>query len=160
MSESYNTQENHTIIISTERYDKQKEEYEVISKTIKKIILHLSDQFTLYNYYKENYTNRENIELFAVLKKLINKDIVAFEPLDLTILNSDYILELFIVGLDKNSNIMKDFIHNKEFSNMNDLEEFLSSNQDIKLTCQIYDSAYMKIDSTDSQIIESIKQIL
>lgn len=160
MKEYYKTQEKHSLIVSSnDKYNNHKGEYEVISKTIKDIILYLSTEFTLFNYYKDYYQNKENVENYVVLKKLLNKDIVVFEPLNLDILNDEYILELSIIGLVEEQLNMNNF-NNKEFNNITELEEFLLHVCKVDVFCQVYDSNYIEVNTSNFKIIERIKEIL
>lgn len=70
-------QEKYSLIISTnDKYNKEKREYEVINKTIKKVFLYLSTKYTLYIYYITNQKNRQKNQDFIPLKKFFLKKLL------------------------------------------------------------------------------------
>ncbi|WP_461611879.1 phosphate transporter [Cytobacillus kochii] len=153
--------EKYSLIISTnDKYNNLKGEYEVIPNTIKNIISYLSTNFNLYNYYKDYYKNKENIENFVVLKKILTREIVVFEPFNLDILNDEYIMDLNIIGLRDNNQLHMNELLNKEFSDINDVRELLLHKNQVVVSCQVYDSNYIEVISTDFEIIARLKDIL
>ncbi|MGG3625556.1 hypothetical protein ABES25_18650 [Bacillus gobiensis] len=157
VDEFYTVQEKYSLIISTnDKYNKEKREYDVISKTIKKVFLYLSTKYTLYIYYITNQKNRQKNQDFIPLKKFFSKKIIVIEPLDKDILNNEYILELFILGIKDKKMTREYFL--KEYRNINEFDEFLFNKGG--LMAQVYDSSYVKIDSTDIDIIQGLKHFL
>ncbi|MGG3664572.1 phosphate transporter [Bacillus gobiensis] len=157
VDEFYTIQEKYSLIISTnDKYNKEKREYDVISKTIKKVFLYLSTKYTLYIYYITNQKNRQKNQDFIPLNKFFSKKIIVIEPLDKDILNNEYILELFIFGIKDKKMTREYFL--KEYRSINEFDEFLFNKG--CLMAQVYDSSYVKIDSSDIDIIQELKHFL
>lgn len=159
-NEKFEILENHSLIVTTnDRFDKEKGQYEVLPNTIKKIILYLSERFELFDYYQDHFKNKDKVNYFIVLKKLISKDIIVFEPLDNSFFEEEYVLERFIIGSENIQPILQ-VIKSKDFSSKAELEEFLQKKLKIDVLCKIYDSSYIEINSKNSLIIKQIKEII
>lgn len=152
----YVKKEKHSLIISTnDAYNKEEGVYETIDNVINQVLNILKLKYNLYIYYLEGYNkkSKEN-EKYVALKGIFTRDIVIFEPLELSILNDGYISERFIVGDIEIEQKLESIMKNS-YRSIVEIEEYLCQNCEV--VCKIFDSAYIEIQTKDYSIIEEIK---
>lgn len=152
----YMKKEKHSLIISSnDNYNEEERVYETINNVINQVLKVLNLKYSLYIYYLDDYKEKQKItEKYVVLKGIFSRNIVIFEPLDLSILNDEYILERFIVG-DREIEQKIESVKKNSYASIVELEEYLRNNCEI--FCKIFDSAYIEIQAQDNSIIEEIK---
>lgn len=156
MMDRYVKKEKHSLIISTnDAYNKEEGVYETIDNVINQVLNILKLKYNLYIYYLEGYNkkSKEN-EKYVALKGIFTRDIVIFEPLELSILNDGYISERFIVGDIEIEQKLESIMKNS-YRSIVEIEEYLCQNCEV--VCKIFDSAYIEIQTKDYSIIEEIK---
>lgn len=156
MMDRYVKKEKHSLIISTnDAYNKEEGVYETIDNVINQVLNILKLKYNLYIYYLEGYNkkSKEN-EKYVALKGIFTRDIVIFEPLELSILNDGYISERFVVGDIEIEQKLESIMKNS-YRSIVEIEEYLCQNCEV--VCKIFDSAYIEIQTKDYSIIEEIK---
>ncbi|PEL14610.1 phosphate transporter [Bacillus wiedmannii] len=156
MMDRYVKKEKHSLIISTnDAYNKEEGVYETIDNVINQVLNILNLKYNLYIYYLGGYSNKskEN-EKYVALKGIFTRDVVIFEPLELSILNDGYISERFIVGDIEIEQKLESIMKNS-YRSIVEIEEYLFENCEV--VCKIFDSAYIEIQTKDHSIIEEIK---
>ncbi|MDC2863702.1 phosphate transporter [Bacillus sp. BP-3] len=154
----YIKKEKHSLIISNNNtYNSEEGVYEVINDAIREVITLLNSKYCLYIYYLDTFKSKDEVKSYVKLKGFLNRNVVVFEPLDLSFLNDEYISERFIIGGHEIEHMLNS-IKTNVFNSMDELETYLQDRCEI--FCKIFDSSYIEVQAQDASIITEINNVI
>ena len=159
MIEEYSIERQDKCIVLTnnDKFNDDTREFETFPKTIKRVITFLNNLYPLYIYYVDHYKSSVHHNNYVILDKMLRRDLIVFEAIDLDDFNREYISERFILGTTNIKELLIKIKSNK-FRSFKELNEFLELNCDF--TCKIFDSAYLEVKSQSKTIIENIEKLV